>query len=58
MVHVRDVELEEASGDVARFRCNYRGDVESLRRAATLGGRLAADADVAGDGALRFVLQP
>lgn len=56
--NVRDVELEEAAGDVARFRCNYRGDVESLRRAATLGGRLAADADVAGDGALRFVLQP
>jgi hypothetical protein len=56
--NVRAVALESAAGDVARFRIDYRGDPEALRRSATLGGRLAADADATGDGALRLVLQP
>jgi hypothetical protein len=56
--NVRGVMIDSVAGDVARFRVDYRGDVEALRRAASSGGRLGPDVEAAGDGALHFVLQP
>jgi hypothetical protein len=56
--NVRNVQLEAARGDVARFRLNFQGDVNALARAAGASGRLVAEEPVAADGVLRFRLRP
>lgn len=54
--NVRGVQLEQASADVLTFRVNFRGNLETLRRAVESTGRLQAREGEPGE--LRFALQP
>jgi hypothetical protein len=55
---VRDLAVDEASGDSVRFRLGFSGDADAFRQAAAQGGRLLPDSEAAVDGAVHFVLRP